>query len=129
MADIINKGQELNLTIRQGATFGPIICTLKDSLGSPINITGYTFRAQIRKTPSSRKATGCSATCVVVNGAAGQFSFEFTAADTANLVAGLDENSEDSLYYWDMELQQPDTKVMPLVYGTVKVFREVTKTV
>lgn len=129
MPEIINKGKELDLVLRQGATFGPITCTLKDSTGNPVNITGYTFAAQIRKTPSSRKATGCAAVCSVVNGAAGQFSFEFTAANTASLYAGEDENSEDSLYFWDMELIQPDSKVMPLVYGKVRVFREVTKAV
>ena len=125
--DIINKGKELNLTIRQGATFGPIVCTLKNSGGTAINLTGYTVAAQIRKTPSIRKATGCAAVCTIVNAAAGQFSFEFTAANTAALYAGEDENSEDSLYYWDLELIQPDTRVIPVIYGTVKVFREVTK--
>lgn len=125
--DIINKGKELNLTIRQGATFGPIVCTLKDSLAVPVDITGYVARAQIRKTPFTRKVTGCTATCVIVNGPAGQFSFEFLAADTATLVVGDDENSPESLYQWDLELEQPDGRIIPVVYGTVKVFREVTK--
>lgn len=129
MADIITKGQELNLTIRQGATFGPIVCTLKDHLGTPINITGFTFAAQVRKTPSSRKATGFAATCTIVNAALGQYSFEFPAASTAALEVGDTENSEDSLYYWDMEMIQADARVIPLVYGSVKVFREVTKAV
>ena len=129
MAEITNKGQELDLVIRQGGTFGPITCTLKDSSGTPVNITGYTVAAQIRKTPSSRKATGCAAVCAIVNGVAGQFSFEFTAANTALLQAGEDENSEESAYFWDMEIIQPDTKVVPLVYGKVRVFREVTKAI
>ncbi len=125
--DIINKGKELNLTIRQGATFGPIVCTLKDSTGIPVNITGYTVAAQVRKTPFTRRASGFAATCVIVDGAAGQFSFEFEAEDTAKLVVGESENDTDSLYYWDLELIQPDTRVIPVIYGTVKVFREVTK--
>ena len=125
--DIINKGKELNLTIRQGATFGPIVCTLKDSTGTPVNITGYTVAAQVRKTPFTRRASGFAATCVIVNGAAGQFSFEFEAEDTAKLIVGESENDTDSLYYWDLELIQPDTRVIPVLYGTVKVFREVTK--
>lgn len=129
MAEIVNKGQELNLTIRQGATFGPITCTLTNQDTSPVNITGFTFRAHVRKTPISRKATGFAATCAVVNGAAGQFSFEFTDDNTAALQAGDTENDADSLYYWDMEMEQGDGRVVPLVYGTVKVFREVTKAV
>jgi hypothetical protein len=125
--EIINKGKELNLTIRQGATFGPIVCTLKDSAGSPVDITGFTVRAQIRKTPFTRKATGCAATCLIVNGPAGQFSFEFLAEDTALLQVGDTESSPESQYQWDLEIEQPDTRVIPVVYGTVSVFREVTK--
>ena len=125
--ELVNKGKELNLTIRQGATFGPIVCTLKDSTGTPVNITGYTVAAQVRKTPFTRKASGFAATCVVVNGAAGQFSFEFEADDTATLIVGNSETDPESLYYWDLELIQPDTRVIPVIYGTVKVFREVTK--
>ena len=125
--EIINKGKELNLTIRQGATFGPIVGTLKDSGGTPVNITGYTVRAQIRKTPFTRKATGCTATCLIVNGPAGQFSFEFLAADTALLQVGDTEDSPESQYQWDLEIEQPGGRIIPVVYGTVKVFREVTK--
>lgn len=126
MAEIIDKGQELNLTIRQGATFGAIVCTLKDELGVAVDITGATFAAQIRKTPSSRKATGCSAVTAIVDAVNGKFSFTFLAADTAKLIAGDTEASSESLYYWDLEMLQ-GTVVTPFCYGTVKVFREVTK--
>lgn len=126
--EIINKGKELNLTIRQGATFGPIVCTLKDSTGTPVDITGFTVRSQIRKSPFYRKATGCAATCAIVNGPAGQFSFEFLAADTTLLQVGETEDAPESQYQWDLEIEQPDGRVIPVVYGTVKVFREVTKT-
>lgn len=126
MSEIIDKGQELNLTIRQGATFGPVVCTLKDELGTPLDITGATFSAQIRKTPSSRKATGISAETAIVDALTGQFSFTFLATDTATLSCGDTELSTDSLYYWDLEMTQGDV-VTPFCYGTVKVFREVTK--
>jgi uncharacterized cupin superfamily protein len=126
MSVITDKGQELDLVIRQGATFGPIICTLKDELNVAINITGATFEAQIRKTPNSRKATGCAVSTAMVDAVNGQFSFTITATESAKLLAGDTENSPESLYYWDLEMTL-GTVVTPFCYGTVKVFREVTK--
>jgi len=126
MSDIIDKGQELNLTIRQGATFGAIVCTLKDETGTPIDLTGMTFRAQVRKTPNSRKSSGFEAVTALVDAVNGQFSFTFPADKTATLAAGATENDADSLYYWDMEMVN-GSAVTPLFYGQIKVFREVTK--
>lgn len=126
MAEIIDKGQELNLTIRQGATFGPVVCTMKDELGSLIDLTGATFVAQIRKDPFKRKATGISATTALVDAVNGKFSFTFLADDTARLEAGETENDATSQYVWDLEMVQ-STTITPLFYGSVKVFREVTK--
>ena len=126
MSVITDKGQELDLVIRQGATFGPVVCTLKDELNAPINITGATFASEIRKTPSSRKATGCLVSTSVVDAVNGKFSFTIAATESAKLTAGETENSPESLYYWDLEMTI-GTTVTPFCYGTVKVFREVTK--
>ena len=126
MSTITDKGQELNLVIRQGATFGAIVCTLKDELGAPIDITGATFASQIRKTPTSRKATGCAVDTAIVDAVNGQFSFTISATESAKLVAGDTENDPESLYYWDLEMTLSGS-VTPFCYGTVKVFREVTK--
>lgn len=129
MAVVGTKGQEVDLLIRQGATLGPIACRLTNPNATPMNLTGATIRAQIRKTASSAASTGAAAVCTITNAANGEFTYEFTTAATTALVA--DEVSEEapaSIYTWDMELEDASGRVTPLVYGKVNVFREVTKT-
>lgn len=129
MPVIGTKGQEVDLLIRQGSTFGPVACRLTNPDSTPMNLTGATIRAQIRKTASAAASTGAAAVCVITNALNGEFTYEFTVASTTLLVA--DEVSEEapaSIYTWDMELEDSTGRVTPLVYGKVNVFREVTKT-
>lgn len=126
MPQIGTKGANLDLLIRQGATFGPNTVTLKNSQGMPINITGATIRGQIRKTATA--GVSATVTAALTNASGGQFVWSISAAQTAALMA--DSNSETasaSLYVWDMEIQYADGTIYPLVYGDVQVFREITK--
>lgn len=128
MAQIGTKGAELDLLIRQGATFGPVRSTLKDNLGVAINITGGTFRAQIRKTATSTLVPGATAVFTVVDAPNGVFDWEFPVSSTTLLVADNEsELAQASIYVWDMEFQDTAGRVLPLTYGKVNVFREVTK--
>lgn len=128
MPVIGSKGAELDILIRQGATFGPNRCTLTNPDTSPINLTGCTFRGQIRKTASDALSTGCAATFTIVNAASGIFDWEFTAANTTALTAdATSETAPASLYVYDIEMEDASGRVIPLVYGKVNVFREVTK--
>lgn len=121
------KGAALDLIIRQGATLGPNSTTIKDGSGTPIDITGATIRAQIRLLPSSVTAAA-TATCTIVTPAAGLFTWTFSDTETAAMTCSvIDENEATSLYYWDMEIEYASGVVVPLLYGDVRVFREVTK--
>jgi len=121
------KGAQLDLLVKQGATLGPNATTLLDGTGSPIDITGCTVRAQIRLTPDAVTAAA-TAVCTLVTPAAGTFTWSFTAAETTALTCSVvDENEPESLYYWDMELLKADSTVVPLLFGDVRVFREITK--
>lgn len=126
MAQIGTKGASLDLLIRQGGTFLATV-SATDATGLPINLTGGTITAQIRKTPSA-VTIECSAVVVIINAVNGVFTFEFTAAATAALVASeTSETDAASTYVWDIELLNSATKVIPLMYGTVNVWREVTR--
>lgn len=128
MPTIGTKGSELDLLIRQGATFGPNLCTLKNPDTSPINLTGCTFRGQIRKTASDPLSTGCAITFVITNAAAGEFTWEVTDENTTALAAdAISEAGPASQYVYDIEMEDASGRVIPLLYGKVSVFREVTK--
>lgn len=128
MPQIGSIGTNLDLKLRQGASFGPIVGQLKNADETPINITGYTFRAQMRKSANELLSTGIAFTCSVVDGANGKFSFELSDEQTSTLVVDpVSMDALDSTYVWDLEMESPGGKVTALLYGKVNVFREVTK--
>lgn len=128
MPQIGTKGTELDLLIRQGATFGPVTSTLKNPDQSPVDLTGCIIRAQIKKTPNSPTSSGIVVDVNIDNPTSGTFIWGLTADQTASF--GADPTSEtapSSVYVWDMELQDASGRILPLLYGNVNVFREVTK--
>ena len=129
MATLIGtKGAELDILIRQGATFGPVASVLTNPDTSPVNLTGCVFRGQVRKTASDALSTGCAITFTITNASAGQFTWEITDEVTTTLTAdATSESGPNSQYVWDMEMQDASGRVIPLAYGKAQVFREVTK--
>lgn len=112
-----------DLYIEQGATFRRTL-TVK-AAGVPINLTGYTARAQIRAKVADA-AVLHEITCEVVAGSGGQIILSITDEDTAAFTwkSGV----------WDLELETPFTppatgEVTRLLKGLVEVDPEVTRPV
>lgn len=128
MAQIGTKGGNLDLLIRQGATQGPYYMTVKKADGTALDITSGVVSAQIRKTADGPTLSGVTFTSTITDGANGKFTWEIPATSTALLTASpIDEEQPESQYVWDMEIALTGGRVIPLLYGIVKVFREVTK--
>jgi hypothetical protein len=119
-------GEELDLLIRQGATFGPFRLTLRNPDGTPVLLTDAVFRGQIRKLPSSPTIEG-SFTFNITSPLDGQVEFEVDALTTSAIAAGLESEDPDSMYFYDMEYVNEENRVLPLLHGKVQLFREVTK--
>lgn len=121
-----SKGAELDIVIRQGATFGPMTITLTNPDTTPVNLTGSTITAKVRKYPGDNTSLGISGVIVLTNPSGGVFTWKFNADDTATLVA--DDESEEapgSIYQYDLELEDSSGSILPLLYGKAKVFRDV----
>lgn len=109
-----------DITIEQGATF-QMNLTWKDSTGSPVNITGYTARMQVREnyeaesTLVSLTSTGGD---IVLGGSLGTIAITIAASATQTLQ--LDEA------VYDLELVNGAT-VTRLLQGKATVSREVTR--
>lgn len=127
MAEIIgNKGEQLDLLIRQGATFGPFKLFVKNPDGTPVDLSESTFRAQIRKNFDSENIAA-TFTCTNTNPAQGEVTIELSATQSEMLEAGETEEVSASKYLWDLEAEESGGRVLPYLYGNVKVFREITK--
>lgn len=120
------KGSQLDILIRQGATFGPHRVTIKDENSNPINLTGAVFTGQIRKTITSTTVSAEIVTSIIdpINGII-EISIPWNV--TKDLPAGETEKDEKSIYFWDYELKDSQDKIVPLFYGTARVFREITR--
>jgi hypothetical protein len=119
MADSSEPGR-FDLKVYQGAKLDKTF-TWKDSGGSPIDITGYTARAQIRDRVGGAVILNMTSGTgeIVLGDAAGTIQLLVLSAVTAALkpVDGV----------WDLELVTAGGEVTRLLEGKGNVFAEVTR--
>jgi hypothetical protein len=105
-----------NLTITRGDTES-VVVTMTSNGTTPVDITGRTYRAQIRTTKDS-SSIDASFTCTITNAAAGEITCTILPAVTATLSVGT--------HYWDFE--ETDAGVVSTILaGTVNVLADVTR--
>lgn len=105
-----------DLTITRGDT-ETLVVTITTDGSTAVNITGRTYKAQIR-TQQDSTTIKASFTCTVTNGAAGQVTCVLSATDSATLTAGL--------YFWDLE-ENASGVVSTILSGNVTVLADVTR--
>lgn len=122
---ISNLCARVDMELVQGATFGPVTHTLKNPDGTPVDLTGATLRGQVRRKASD---PAVAANFVFTNTAplTGSYTFELGADSTAALSAGDTLMAAASLYMYDIQLLDTLGRVLPLLYGSLRVFPEVT---
>lgn len=118
------KGDQQDLLIRQGASFRAVLSLQVN--GQPLDVSGLTFRSQIRKTFDATEITA-TILCTILDPVTGQLELYISDEDTQIIVAGVDETDQASLYVWDLEAEDAAGDVYPYLYGDVTVFREVTR--
>lgn len=128
MADIVNPGTVAGGPLNQGAMPGnydlviykgdyvDIRVTVKDEVGNPINLTGYTPKAQLRTNYDAVSAIDFTTT--LVSPTAGQVKIYLSSATSSTLVPGP--------YIWDFQVADPSGEVRTYLTGDVTVYNEVT---
>jgi hypothetical protein len=110
-----------NITIEQGATFR-LNLVWKDSGGTPINLTGYTARMQVRRKHTSPDPPLLTFTtengAITLGGALGTIAIVglATLTDDVDIKSGV----------YDLELVS-GTEVTRLIEGAVTITPEVTR--
>lgn len=119
----------LDLLIEQGTTFKRTI-TVKNSLDVAVDLTGSTFRGQIRKTPSSQ-TIAATFVCTLLNQITdtGKVDIVISAENTALIPLATASKplltSENFVY--NIEWVKPDSSVVRILEGLAIVSPEVTK--
>jgi hypothetical protein len=104
-----------NLFIDQGATYATKL-NITDANGDPVDLTGYTAAAQIRKHYTSSNSVSFSAS---TSGATGVVILSLSANATANLYSGR--------YVYDVELVDSQGRVSRIVEGIITITPNVTR--
>jgi hypothetical protein len=94
-----------------------LVVTITTDGSTAVDITGRTYKAQIRSTQDSTTIKA-SFTCVVTSGASGQVTCTLTATSSAALSAGL--------YFWDLE-ENASGVISTILSGNVTVLADVTR--
>lgn len=105
-----------DLTITRGDT-ETLVVTITSDGSTPVNITGRTYRAQIRSSQDSTTIKA-SFTCTVTDGANGQVTCVLSATDSATLPVGI--------AFWDLE-ETASGVVSTILAGNVTVLADVTR--
>lgn len=108
-----------NLVIYQGDTFEEdFTFDTGGATPTPIDVTGYVFRAQIRRRALDDDAL-VDFTAEIVDGAAGQIMLSLTPEETADLAPGR--------AVWDLEWTDTLGRVKTHVGGRVRIKAQVTR--
>ena len=108
---------KLNMTIEQGTTWSKGL-ELNRPDGSALDLTGHSFRGQMRATFGSADPAA-TFTCGIVEAAAGTVSIALDENTTTGIPAGS--------YVYDIEMVKPDGTVIRLMEGKIQVTPEVTR--
>jgi hypothetical protein len=107
-----------NISIEKGIHFD-VSFTLKDSAGDAINVTNFTFKAEVKR----RAETGLikAFTVTKTNATGGVIALEMTGANTLALPVGK--------LVWDLVAKDSANKIRRYLTGDVTVAESVSDTV
>lgn len=123
---IAKSDGSVDLTGKQGGTW-TFTVTANQPNGTPMDLTGYSGRGQIRKAYDSAAVTK-SFTCTIPAPTTGVVSVSMSASDTAGIPCGKLPTDTASTYVYDIELYtgSPET-VIRILEGKLFVDAEVTR--
>jgi len=104
----------VDLAVYQGDDFGPLTLTVTNPDGSAANLTGATFKAQIRSAPGAATVLASFTTSVATN----VITLTMAATDTLTLPAGA---------AWDCQMTTSAGKIQTLAAGQVKTTADVSR--
>ena len=116
-----NYAGQYDIVADKGATFSRTITWYADAAKTtPVNLTGYTAKMQVRATPDNSVVVELSTTNsrISLGGAAGTITLT---------VAATNMNMTADLYQYDLELTSGGSVVTRLLQGSFEVRDEITQ--
>ena len=121
----------LDIVVEQGSTFQRQLYFNDNDIPTPapIDISGWTFAAQIRRSYSDPTIQATFTPSFVTDGTDGLLLITLTALETAAIVvkAAKDYTRPVTKYIWDIEATFPDLSVARILQGEADISPEVTR--
>lgn len=129
---ISTLGERRDLELHQGASLRPVRQYLTrratpDAEPTPVDLTGAQVRGQIRKTALSAVIEVSFGARIAPVPTEGWIEFWLTDEQTASLTAGDELTSPESLYAYDIEVEDAEGNVDVTLSGAVRVRAGVTR--
>jgi hypothetical protein len=121
---VSNIGCQYNLIMRRGADFIVPSITFQNADLSPVDLTGCTFAAEMRRTGLSADVA-LQFTVTPVDLPHGIIRMSVAAAATASVTCGETQFDLSSQYVWDMRMTDANGIISTPLWGTVNVLRQV----
>lgn len=120
-------GRRLDLELHQGASLLPVRHQLLQADGTPVDLTGAQVRGQIRRTALDGAVVAQFLTELAPNPALGWYQFSLSDEQTAAIPCGAKITDPQSVYEWDIEVEDAIGRVRCAFWGTVRVKAGVTR--
>jgi len=108
-----------NIQIDQSTDFSQVFTLEDGQSNSVLNLTGYTFKSQMRKHPGATSGVTTFTSTIYGNAANGQVKLGLTTSQTANL--------KDGRYVYDVVMTDSSSVMTRVIEGMVLVRAGATK--
>lgn len=131
-AKISTLGERRDLELHQGASLRPVRQYLTrratpDAEPTPVNLTGAQVRGQIRRTALASEIVASFGTRIATDPTEGWIEFWLTDEQTAAIPAGPELTAPESVYEYDIEVEDADGNVDVTLSGAVRIRAGVTR--
>lgn len=108
----------VELVVDQGTTFNNVINITDDVTNAAVNISGYSFESQVRRSYYSANITA-NIVCTITNASNGEVTMSISASNTANIKPGR--------YVFDVKSTDSFDVVNRILEGIITINPSVTK--
>jgi hypothetical protein len=116
-----NIGASQEIAIRRGATWGPHRITFRNPDASPVDLTGASVVAEVRRKTSDSAAL-LPIDVTIVNAAGGVVDIDLSESATATLTAAEDPSTAASRVVWRLDIIDSAGRVIPVFRGPGTVY-------
>jgi hypothetical protein len=114
-------GKRVDILLRRGCNWGPFVATMTNPDGTPVDLTGSTFEARIKRKANDAQPVAVITMALLTDGTDGKYTLAMDHTVTDALTTDPDITKPGARYVWDAEEITASGERIPRYYGVVTV--------